>query len=131
MPILALMGIGAEIKKRRIELGLTQPDLARAVGVTKSAVGQWEREGGTVPTGPNLVKVAEALGTTPESLAGKSKRLGRQPEPTIPLNAGELSDREIAIILAERLPLSRRLDEKQYRAFVDEAEQLVRRFRPR
>ena len=55
------------IKQRRKELGLTQPALAKLVGVTKAAVSQWEN-GDTALSGSNLMKLAKALAVEPEWL---------------------------------------------------------------
>lgn len=42
------MTLGDVIKRRRIELGLTQRDLARALGLNHTAVGHWEVGGGVM-----------------------------------------------------------------------------------
>lgn len=49
------------MKKRRIELNMTQIELAIAVGVSVPAYRLWEA-GGTKPTAENLIKLKEALG---------------------------------------------------------------------
>ena len=36
--------LGQQIKKRRVEAGLTQEQLAAAVGVARDTVSQWERD---------------------------------------------------------------------------------------
>ena len=54
------MDLGCAIKARRLELGMRQLDLARAVGVSKSAVSLWEK-GETSPTYKISLKVAKAL----------------------------------------------------------------------
>ena len=38
------MGIGKRVKERRIELNLTQEELSKLLGITKSAVGNYENE---------------------------------------------------------------------------------------
>ena len=51
---------GARIKAARIAAGLTQEDLAQHVGVSRSAVAQWETDrAGQV--GGNLARIAEVL----------------------------------------------------------------------
>ena len=51
---------GARIKAAREHAGLTQEDLAREVGVSRSAVAQWETDrAGQI--GGNLARIAEAL----------------------------------------------------------------------
>lgn len=49
------------IRERRLALRLTEEALAKTVGVTRGAVQQWEREGGTAPKRSIRNKVAEAL----------------------------------------------------------------------
>lgn len=50
-----------DMKKRRQELGLTQIEVAIAVGVSVPAYRLWEA-GGTRPTPDNEVKLKEVLG---------------------------------------------------------------------
>ncbi len=53
--------VGERIRVARVAVGMTQDALARAVGVSRSAVAQWETErAGQV--GANLTRVAAALG---------------------------------------------------------------------
>jgi transcriptional regulator with XRE-family HTH domain len=65
--------IGARIRTAREEQGWTQDQLASAVGVSRSAVAQWETgRAGQVTT--NLTRVASALGVGVEFLMnGRSK----------------------------------------------------------
>jgi len=56
-----LVAIGRRIRLGREALGLTQAALAARVGVTRSAVAQWET-GRSGQVGANLALVAEALG---------------------------------------------------------------------
>lgn len=56
----AMSDMGGRIRARREELGFEQPDLAKACGVSKSAISQWEL-GHSTPTGPNLVSCATFL----------------------------------------------------------------------
>ena len=59
--------IGARIRAAREEQGWTQDQLAAAVGVSRSAVAQWETgRAGQVTT--NLTRVASALGVGVEHL---------------------------------------------------------------
>lgn len=59
--------LGAKILNRRKELNITQKQLSKIVGVSHVTVSQWEKEE-TAPRGANLMKLADALGVTPESL---------------------------------------------------------------
>jgi transcriptional regulator with XRE-family HTH domain len=65
--------IGARIRTAREEQGWTQDQLAAAVGVSRSAVAQWETgRAGQVTT--NLTRVATALGVGVEYLMhGRAK----------------------------------------------------------
>jgi transcriptional regulator with XRE-family HTH domain len=55
--------VGARIRAARIAAGLTQEGLARAVGVSRSAVAQWET-GRAGQVGANLARLAAALGVS-------------------------------------------------------------------
>lgn len=55
-----MMLMGDRIKKRRKELGLTQPALGKAVGVSRAAVSLWEKNENE-PKGINLQNIARAL----------------------------------------------------------------------
>ena len=63
------MGIAARIKELRIRNGLTQAELARAVGVTAAAVGNYE-QGISFPKEAVLRKLFGALNCTPNELLG-------------------------------------------------------------
>ena len=52
--------ISIKIKAKRKEHGFNQQQLAKLVGVTTSAISQWER-GETLPKGENLINLAKAL----------------------------------------------------------------------
>jgi transcriptional regulator with XRE-family HTH domain len=63
--------LGLTIRALREGLGLSPDDLAKKVGVTRSAVSAWET-GANGPSRKRLNAVAKALGVTvPELLAGK------------------------------------------------------------
>ena len=55
-----MMLMGDRIKKRRKELGLTQPALGKAVGVSRAAVSLWEKNENE-PKGINLQNIARVL----------------------------------------------------------------------
>lgn len=64
------MKVGERIKRRRLELGMTQTDLALKMGYkTKSAICEVEKDGSNL-TQNRLVKFAEALHCTPADLMG-------------------------------------------------------------
>lgn len=54
-------------KEQRLKNGLSQEEVAAAVGVTRQAVCQWEN-GGAYPRGENLLKVAELYHCTVDDL---------------------------------------------------------------
>lgn len=58
------MNVGKRIKERRVELGLAVVDLARFVGVSKSAVYQWESGDTKSLKHVSVVKAAILLKTT-------------------------------------------------------------------
>src|SRR5271169_4143623 len=66
--------IGTRIRATRRDRGLTQDDLADQVGVSRSAVAQWET-GRTGQVTGNLSRIADALGVNVEYLMyGDDKR---------------------------------------------------------
>lgn len=62
---------GISIKQKRLDMGLTQKELALLVGVNQSAVALWEN--GTGPKRSRLPDVAKALGCTIEELLADEK----------------------------------------------------------
>ena len=59
--------VGARIRAARLEQGMTQAELGEAVGVSRSAVAQWETErAGQVRA--NLTRVASVLGVSVQFL---------------------------------------------------------------
>lgn len=49
---------GAELRARRARLGVTQADLAAAVGVTGTTVARWERDEASIPVMLDLALAA-------------------------------------------------------------------------
>ena len=91
------MSIGANIKKRRFELGLSQQELADLMGYkTRSTIARIE-SGENDVTQQKLKRFAQALDTTPEALAfGGSGEAIAAPAPTQPQG----KHRTAAVILA-------------------------------
>lgn len=63
------MTIGSRIKQARQSLGLSQAELADALGITRSACSQWEADVGTGPRRVRLERLAELLEVSYEWLA--------------------------------------------------------------
>ena len=78
--------VGARIRAARLARGMTQADLAAEVGVSRSAVAQWETERSGQVRG-NLTRIAAVLAVSVEQLlSGRTYT----PEPTAE-NATELA----------------------------------------
>lgn len=69
------MGIGKRIKALRSERGLTQEALALKIGVTPSAVGNYEHDV-SFPREEVLMRLFGALGCTPNELLGDDEPSG-------------------------------------------------------
>lgn len=88
--------LAARIKRLRMASGLTQGQLATSVGISKTAVTNWEA--GEVPRGRNLTKLAVAFRIDVAALLGES-----------PLSLDELVE-EVRLLAAFRvLPKERQL----------------------
>lgn len=79
---LPMESIGSRIKQARERLGLSQEAFAKPLGVTRGAVGNWERDQGIKRE--NLVQIAERYGLTVDWLASGS---GSPPAVREPSNA--------------------------------------------
>ena len=73
-------GVGTRIRVARQAAGLTQAGLAALVGVTRSAVAQWETDRAGQIRG-NLTRIAETLGVSLETLLhGAPEQAGAAPQ---------------------------------------------------
>ena len=79
-PDLLLSDIGLRILRRRQELGLTQKDLAQAVGMQAANIGQMEH-GERNLTIRTLCKLADALGITLAELTAGPASAAERTEP--------------------------------------------------
>lgn len=70
---------GPRIRAARLARGMTQAELAAAVGVSRSAVAQWETERSGQVTG-NLTRIAAALGVSAAHLL-QGEIAGAEPGP--------------------------------------------------
>ena len=67
--------------------GITKSQLARGLGITPQAVGQWGKDGGTMPVGDRLARIASILDVSiPELMSdvGLPFREFRSPHPVQP-----------------------------------------------
>lgn len=68
------MSLAQNIKKLRLNMGLTQGDLAEAVGVSSRVISAWERQE-TEITIKHAKKICEVLDCTFEELIGEKPSL--------------------------------------------------------
>lgn len=61
------MSVGSQIKKRRTELGMSQESLAKKIGVSRSAISNWEIER-NYPDLQVIVTLSEVLGISIDEL---------------------------------------------------------------
>lgn len=67
-----IMSIGENIKKVRVDAGLTQKQLGERLGITSQSIAQWET-GRREPKYQSMVKIADALNVPVSSLYGISE----------------------------------------------------------
>jgi SOS-response transcriptional repressor LexA len=81
------MSIHRLIRESRLKLGWSEQQFANAVGVSRGAVQQWERPGGTAPRRRIQQRVAEVLGISVAELVsgGSNTRPGFDMRAEIPL----------------------------------------------
>ncbi len=85
--------IGERIREKRDKADLSQKDLAKAVGVTQSAVNQYEK-GTKRPSSEVLSKIAMALSTSTDYLLGSAE------------NDTIFMDKEVAVVFRDFKKLS-------------------------
>ncbi len=106
-------GAGARIRAARLARGMTQADLAASVGVSRSAVAQWETDRAGQVRG-NIARIAAILGVSADHLV--SGQASGDPQPS---DATELAllrlyrecdpgDRQLLLRTAVRLARSNR-----------------------
>lgn len=103
--------IAIRIRRARVLARLSQSQLAKEVGVNRSAVAQWEREGGTHPSVEHLATVAVATRAPFEWLATGRGDPAQCPQQEVPAVAIEyaVDDIEVRVLEAVRnLPAKKR-----------------------
>ena len=81
--------LAVRIRQARRHAQLTQDALAEQIGINRSAVAQWERNGGSRPTSENLAKIAVVMKVNFDWLAtgrGKSRMTSLPAEETAALD---------------------------------------------
>lgn len=63
---------GERLRQSRINKGMSQVELAYAVGMTQASISQFEK-GSRMPTPNNIRKFAHVLGISEENLAGQNQ----------------------------------------------------------
>lgn len=81
------MSIHRLIKEGRLSLGLSEREFADAVGVSRGAVQQWEKPGGTAPRRSSQHRVAQVLGISVAELisGGSNTSPGYEMRAEVPL----------------------------------------------
>lgn len=104
------MGIHDRIREAREQAGISQTELARLLGVTRSACSQWESTGGTAPRRERLEQLAQLLGVSFEWLAtGRGGNDATTFESRPAPNAELPPDQQELLNLYRRLPARFRL----------------------
>lgn len=94
------MIIGARIEGRREELGLTQADLARKVGISQQAIARLEKEGGN---SRYVDKIARNLATTVDYLNGETDD---PDEGAMPLPTPEILTDQLDLVALREIDLT-------------------------
>ncbi len=69
-----IYGLYEKIKNLRVNSGMSQPQLAERLGVTKSAVNAWEM-GTNSPSLSYIIRLAQIFGVSTDYLLGVNERL--------------------------------------------------------
>ena len=82
--------LAGKIKRLREKSELTQADLARELGLTRSSINAWEM-GLSVPSTPSTVELAKLVGVSTDYLLGL--------DTTATLKIDGLSEQEVSILM--------------------------------
>lgn len=86
------------LKEMRTEWGLTQTDVAKAIGTSQRNIGRWE-SGLNEPTSSSLVKLADFFRVSVDYLLGREDDFGNI---EVKSSAAEVSAEELGLILGYR-----------------------------
>lgn len=106
-----MVPMALRIRRARTHAGLSQGELASKVGVHRSAVTQWEREGGTCPSVEHLSAISVVARVSFEWLATGRGEASNCPEFGVPAVAMDyaVDDVEVRLLeLVRRLPVRKR-----------------------
>ena len=95
------MKIGDRIKHRRIELDMSQDELARRLGYkSRSSINKIEKDASGLPQ-TKIAAIASALQTTPSYIMGWEEKIEKEPEKTAELHFEILMDEDITDIFED------------------------------
>jgi transcriptional regulator with XRE-family HTH domain len=104
------------VRSARRNASISQTEFARRIGVTPSAVAQWEQPAGTLPSLQSIVRILEITGACPNwLLLGKSSKSGRYASKASEVEAVSLdtyahcADEENLLTIFRRIPTRRRV----------------------
>lgn len=106
-----MIALASRIRKARTLATLSQAELARRVGVKRSAVTQWEHPAGTTPSVEHLIQIALETGVQFEWLAtGRGpSRSTEEPAPAVMVEDYARDEHESQVLTSlRRLPSARR-----------------------
>ncbi|MGN7833786.1 helix-turn-helix domain-containing protein [Pseudoxanthomonas sp. 22568] len=105
-----MIPMALRIRRARVLANLSQAELAQRAGVKRSAVTQWEREGGTHPSLEHLTLIAVATHVPFEWLATGRGEAGNHPVFEVPAASGQVLDEVEArvLVLLRRMPVRKR-----------------------
>lgn len=104
------MTIAESFKRFRKEHGLTQAQVANALGVTQQAYQVYENK--TVPTATVLIKISNAFGVSTDYLLGLSDEPARTEPPSAPVD-DDITEVGRAITKAICTAVNKRLQEQR------------------
>lgn len=103
--------LSSRIRKARYAAAISQAELARRVGIKRSAVTQWECPGGTTPSVDHMIKIALETGMNFEWIAtGRGpSRTGAEAETAVILDDYALDgDESLALAHIRQLSSSKK-----------------------
>lgn len=98
--------ISERIRSARVNLGLSQTELAKAIGVNRATVGHWERDGAFAPSRTHLQALGTTLQVSLDWLAnGEQGRMVAVVDTSGPPSSRAMAEEEM-LELSRQLPMS-------------------------